>query len=259
MQIEVVLVGSQGELRLPQQYNEVLQGFLYRNLATELGQMVHDQGFADPQNVKRRLKLFTFSRLFGYRQEEGEAIVFRGPVRWVVASPWAELLSAWAEKFLKTPELELYGQPVRLSELRVLPAPEYGRPVRVVALSPITVYRTLSSPDGKRKTYYFAPFEREFSTLILANLARKVRAWTGKEVQADGAVRPLRVTKRNEHILLYKGTVIKAWSGVYELELPEELFLMAFDAGLGAKNSQGFGCIGLWRERKRNVKEVHSR
>ncbi|MGC8993722.1 MAG: CRISPR-associated endoribonuclease Cas6, partial [Candidatus Aenigmatarchaeota archaeon] len=30
---------------------------------------------------------------------------------------------------------------------------------------------------------------------------------------------------------------------------PEELFPIAFSCGLGAKNSQGFGCIGIWRGR----------
>ncbi|MGB9793083.1 MAG: CRISPR-associated endoribonuclease Cas6 [Thermacetogeniaceae bacterium] len=35
---------------------------------------------------------------------------------------------------------------------------------------------------------------------------------------------------------------------MYELCLPKELFKMAFEAGLGAKNSLGFGCIDLYIE-----------
>jgi len=173
-------------------------------------------------------------------------MAFEGPVRWVVASPWEELLSSLATSFLCATELELYNQEVRLIGLKIIPIPEYKRPVRVVTLSPITVYRTLLTPGGKKKTYYYSPFEREFCELLVQNLVRKVRAFQGQEVQEEGEVRPIRVKKRHEHVILYKGTVIKAWSGVYELDLPEDLFRMAFSAGLGAKNSQGFGCIGPW-------------
>jgi len=44
-------------------------------------------------------------------------------------------------------------------------------------------------------------------------------------------------------LLIYKGTVIKAWMGIYSLMLPRVLFEIAFDSGIGAKNSQGFGMI----------------
>jgi CRISPR-associated endoribonuclease Cas6 len=41
----------------------------------------------------------------------------------------------------------------------------------------------------------------------------------------------------------YRDTVIKAWSGIYELDLPEPFFLLAYDSGLGSKNPQGFGMV----------------
>jgi CRISPR-associated endoribonuclease Cas6 len=56
-------------------------------------------------------------------------------------------------------------------------------------------------------------------------------------------IKPLRVNKRNEVIAIFKGTVIKGWTGIYELQLPEPYFSLAYDAGLGSKNSQGFGMV----------------
>jgi len=41
----------------------------------------------------------------------------------------------------------------------------------------------------------------------------------------------------------FKGFIIKGWMGIYELHLPETYLSMALDAGLGAKNSQGFGMV----------------
>jgi CRISPR-associated endoribonuclease Cas6 len=37
---------------------------------------------------------------------------------------------------------------------------------------------------------------------------------------------------------------------VFELNLPQELFNMAFETGIGAKNSLGFGCIEVWKGNK---------
>lgn len=249
MRILITFAGDRGRLKFPRQYNQLVQGFIYRHLDAWLAKKVHDEGFADPHNLKRRLRLFTFSRLIPVREaggrwhSEDDHILFEGPVQLTIASPVADFLSSLVEHLLKNPQLDLGGREVSLIEARVEPAPEYRRPVLVRALSPITVYSTLHAPNGKKKTYYYSPFESEFSLLVVKNLARKVRAWSGEEVEAEGEVRPVRVSKRNERVLKYKGTVIKAWDGVYELELPERLFRMAFDAGLGAKNSQGFGMV----------------
>ena len=246
VRLVIRFVGRRGGLRLPLQYNELIQGFIYRHLEDKVASRVHTDGFPDPRSL-RRLRLFTFSRLFGRWRREGEHILFRGPVVLVVASPWNRFISSLATELLLSGAFQVNGQEVWVEGISVEGLPAYRCPVRVRTLSPITVYSTLRGPGGKRKTYYYSPFEQEFSGLLVKNLARKVRAWEGREVEAEGEIRPIKVSKRNEHVLKYKGTVIKAWSGVYELELPEALFRMAFDAGLGTKNSQGFGCIAMYK------------
>ncbi|MBC7262393.1 MAG: CRISPR-associated endoribonuclease Cas6, partial [Chloroflexi bacterium] len=54
-----------------------------------------------------------------------------------------------------------------------------------------------------------------------------------------------------EAIVLFKGTVIKGWTGLYELNLPEPYFSLAYDAGLGAKNPQGFGMVEVVKLQRR--------
>jgi len=124
---------------------------------------------------------------------------------------------------------------------------EASGPVLVRALSPITTYSTLFDAAGKKKTYYYNPWEREFSQKILENLQRKARAYygEGKELPSlDGAyIRPVKVSKKNEAIINFKGLWIKGWTGLYELNLPEPYFTLAYNAGLGSKNSQGFGMV----------------
>jgi CRISPR-associated endoribonuclease Cas6 len=237
-------------LVLPFSYNELIQAFLYRHLDAHLARRLHDEGIPDPAAVNRRLKLFVFSRLLGRWRPRGDhRIAFYGPVQLVVASPIGAFLESLAVHLLQERQLRLGLREFELVSLEVEPLPPLTRPLLVEALSPITVYSTLYTAEGKRKTYYYSPFEAEFEELLLKNLARKVRTWYGKEIEAEGHIRPVKVSPRDEHVLKYKGTVIKAWTGIYELELPPALFEMAFAAGLGAKNSQGFGCIGVWRSR----------
>ncbi len=258
MRLRVTMEGTQGELILPRAYNEWIQAFLYRHLDVHLARRLHDEGLPDPQAVRRRLKPFTFSRLLPvppsrYRFTKDQ-IVFEGPVQLVVASPLAGFLESLAAHLLRERRLRLGPRQLRLVSLTVEPPPPLDRPVRVEALSPITAYRTLPTPEGKRKTYYFSPFGREFAPLIVENLRRKARVLWGANAlspeeaawESEGAIRPYKVSPRDEHVLTFKGTVIKAWTGVYELNLPPRLLELAFDAGLGAKNSQGFGCIEVW-------------
>lgn len=59
MRVCISLKGLQEGLRLPRQYNELLQGFLYHHLEAELAKRLHDEGFSDPES-RRRMKFFTF-------------------------------------------------------------------------------------------------------------------------------------------------------------------------------------------------------
>ncbi len=245
MRIEVELHPIDEVVALPVHYNAIVQGFIYRHLEAALAQQIHEEGWTDK---RRRLKLFTFSRLQGKFRRQGERLYFAGPLRLVIASPVEAFLESLAMHLIRAETLKLGASRVALVSVEVTMPPHHQRPVLLKSLSPITVYSTLQMPDGRKKTYYYAPQEPEFARQVLANLRRKVRAWTGADLPEDGATtfRPVKVSTRNLSIVKYKGTVIKGWTGIYELDAPEPYFRMALDAGLGAKNSQGFGCVEVW-------------
>jgi len=86
---------------------------------------------------------------------------------------------------------------------------------------------------------------------VLDNLKKKVVAFygEGKYPELDGAyIRPYRVDEKNMAIVKYKGFVIKGWMGLFKLNLPEPYLSLAYNAGLGAKNSQGFGMWEVYKE-----------
>ncbi|RLE01952.1 MAG: CRISPR-associated endoribonuclease Cas6 [Candidatus Aminicenantes bacterium] len=246
MRIRITLEPLKGRATLPIHYNSTLQAFIYRNLSPSISKSLHDKGEI---LGKRHFKLFTFSRILGKFKVKKNEILFVGPISIWIASPHINILESFATNFVKKEKIKLGKNFFHPFGVEVCTLKKIKGPIFIKTLSPITVYSTLLSSNGRKKTYYYSPFENEFSSIIKNNLIKKVALInsTSTLIETDENIKfsfkPIRVSKRNEHIINFKGTVIKAWSGIYELDAPQEFLLTAFDTGLGAKNSQGFGMI----------------
>jgi len=245
LRIAITFVRKNGKpLMLPIHYNEKIQGMIYRNLSKSLSDWLHTTGY---EKGKRKFKLFTFSRLQGnYKARNGE-ITFKGPVKLWVGSPNTEILESFATHLVHETEIRLGRNPCELISVEVFMNHAVKSPVRVKTLSPITVYSTLYTPERKRKTYYYSPQESEFSALIIKNITKKLQAFHSENAEIpkpdNASIKPIHVKNRHLSIINYKGFIIKGWMGIYELHLPKPYLSMALDAGLGAKNSQGFGMV----------------
>ncbi|MCD6086762.1 MAG: CRISPR-associated endoribonuclease Cas6 [Candidatus Hydrothermae bacterium] len=251
MRISLKLEPQSGILKIPIHYNHILQAFIYRSLDRALADWLHEEGY---RFEKRRFKLFTFSRLRSKRRSfdrSSGTLSLESPIFLKIGSYETQILESLAIHLVKWGEARLNRTVCRFAsievEMRVVPK----GPLLVRAISPITVYRTLYGTDGKRKTYYFTPWEREFQELIFDNLKRKAISIYGDENELpplDNAyIKPVKVSNRNLVVANFKGTWIKGWTGLYELNLPEPYFTIAYDTGLGAKNSQGFGMVDVVR------------
>ena len=234
----------EGGLRLPIQYNSAIQGMIYDNISPEFARELHDIGF--PYG-KRKFKLFTFSNISGaYRlkRDAGE-IVFSPPVKLLISSPIERFIYELGYSMLTRDDLRLGDNHLKIAGVGTPPEPEISASELIGMLSPVTVYSTLRTADGRAKTYYYSPYESEFSQLIESNLKKKYSLIHDREADESQTVsiKPVKVDKRSEKILNYKGTVIRAWRGVYSIEGDPELIRAGYDAGLGSKNPQGFGCF----------------
>jgi len=242
-----------GQIALPVHYNHLVQGMIYRSLDRALRQWLHQEGFT---YQKRKFKLFTFSRLMARKRSydrKTRQITLYGPISLKVGSTEVQILESLAVYLVKNREVRLNGTPCDFHAIEVEMPVEANGPVLVKTLSPITVYRTLYTADGRKKTYYYSPYEDEFEELLLDNLRRKAMAYaerTGEKIPPlqGGAIKPIKVGK--EVIIKFKGTVIKGWTGIFEVNLPEPYFQLAYHAGLGSKNSQGFGMVEVVKEVK---------
>ncbi|GLI53636.1 CRISPR-associated endoribonuclease Cas6 [Thermodesulfovibrio yellowstonii] len=237
----ILTLNSKKEIILPLYYNEILQGFIYKNIEKSIAEEIHNRGFLFE---KRNFKLFTFSRLIGKTKIEKSFFKIFTPSKLIISSPYNEMLQSLAENLIKWHELKLGDNTLYIESISIHYTPEIKETVFIRMLSPITIYSTLNTPDGRKKTYYYNPKEKEFSELIRENIIKKYIAFYRKTpLSKEFTIEPLKVTREDEKIVSYKGFIIKGWMGKYRLNGSKELLQLAYDGGIGAKNSQGFGCF----------------
>jgi CRISPR-associated endoribonuclease Cas6 len=231
------------ELNIPIDYNYLLQSLIYNQLDGKLSNFLHNQGFIANG---RSFKLFTFSRILGNTRfiRDKKMLSISSPFSIAISSPVSDFVQSLAENLIRSNEIKINSESLLVESINIISPPQPKSEIEIKMLSPITVYSTLLTADGKKKTYYYTPYESDFSRLIFENLAKKYKAFY-RQV-ANGLklrIEPLRVSTRSLKIITYKGTVIKGWLGIYKLTGSPELITLAYDTGLGSKNSQGFGCF----------------
>lgn len=235
---------------LPVSHNEILQGFIYHNLDKVLADYLHDEGF-NYQN--RQFRLFTFSRILGGLSYDSykKAFLISSNFSLIISSPKIEILENMANFIVKSHSLVLYGNEINLESIDVhMQKGKLPNTCKIRMLSPVTIYSTLTNTEGRNKTYYYNPMEEEFSELIKKNLEKKYELiYSQPPPEDDFQIKIIGSTKNKEKIIKYKDFIIKGWMGDFEIKANPELILTGYDAGLGGKNSQGFGCFEILKER----------
>ncbi|HHV38599.1 MAG TPA: CRISPR-associated endoribonuclease Cas6 [Tepidimicrobium sp.] len=226
---------------LPIQYNHLVQAMIYNQLKEDVATFLHEEGF---QKEKRTYKMFTFSRLKGKfdLDRENSRIEFIGPVKLTISSPYEDFTNSIGNSILSAQTIELGSNRLMVNEIAVKKEIVNKNRIEIQAMSPIVTYSTLFRKDGKKYTYYFNPIEDEFSEIINNNLKNKYQAfYSRKAPEGDVIVNPIGRTRLS--VVNYKGFIIKGYMGKFAVEGPIPLLQIGVGAGLGGKNSQGFGCV----------------
>lgn len=242
MRINLVLK-SDKDIVLPLQHNHLVQAVILKHLDNEEFQkFIHDEGY---QYEKRNYKMYSFSRLFGkFKLDKiNKQISYDKEVRLTVSSIDERLPQYFLNATFSKEGIRLGRNNVSIKEVGI-ENDVLDSPLKVYTKSPITIHSTLTDATGKKKTYYYSPHEEEFNSMIKDNLIRKFVAMYGKEPENDEfKIEILNPKKLKERVLVYKGFIIKGWDGEFIIRGSKELINFAYNVGLGARNSQGFGCI----------------
>lgn len=250
MRIKIKFSPVNSIFKIPVNYNYLVQSFIYKNISNKLSDFLHNKGYTDG---KRSFKMFTFSRLQGKCHYDGESksLIFKDNFDLWVSSPESDFLESYASELLKNPEIRLGENQIYINSIEVSITPPFEEEILIKMISPVTVYRTLPDMEGNKTTYYLHPKEAKFSELIYKNLKKKYRAFYKSEPpHVDFEIEPERVSDRSLKIIYYekKGAekfLIKGWLGVYKIKSHPEILKLAWDAGIGSKNPQGFGMFEI--------------
>ena len=230
--------GFNGKLILPLNYNHILQGFIYDNIADKkIGGFLHNEGFT---YEKRKYKLFTFSRLLGkYKINNYYKIIQYEPtVTLEVSSHYDDFFIDFSTSVIKN-DLKLYNQDIFLENVKVKVLHDIKYESRITMLSPIVVYST----NSEKKTNYYNPDEKKFTDIIVDNIKKKYQAYNNVSIDnASLEIEPILKTQK-QVVSKYKDFIIRGWMGDYFIKGDKDLVLLAYDSGLGSKNSQGYGCF----------------
>lgn len=244
MRLKVVL-GSRGEtLRLPINYQHILQGVIYSHLGdAEFAHFLHEQGF---QEGPQSFKLFTFSRLYGkHRLDLDRRIIeFKAPIEWQISSIVPQFIQGVGQSLLMASSIKIGEQAISVEELQYSTPAMNGSAGRIVMRSPLTIHQTVEI-DGKKRTHFYHPCDHVFPLLIEQNLKKKYRAYYKKDAEGKLVIRPVRVSQRDKVVTQFKQIYITGYMGEYHLEGDLELLNFALATGLGARNSAGFGLFDV--------------
>ncbi len=227
-------------------YNLAIRGLIYHLLPYDFATFLHDSGY---KYQKRNFKMFTFSRVQGklLKQKIQEfPLVFQAPIKFYVASPINQILEYIASNSIVSTEIYLEKNRCILQSIEVERDPNLKSKLKIRMLSPMTIRSTLKGENNRSKSYYYSPYEADFSLLMTRNIQKKYKTIYNKEINGFLNIKPIKNIKKRV-IIGDNNFVIKAWDGIYELSGPKELITLSYFTGLGEKNSQGFGMWEVWK------------
>ena len=227
------------QLVLPLSHQHALQSSIYALLAKSTqGREVHA---VVPELGERAFRGFVFGALQGERRvtfvENTPILHFTGKTYLEVRTPLPQLADVFANVMQVGTQMRLLkNEPFPISDVTVTDkAPCVASPWTIRMCTPMIARRTIGD-----ETIFYEPSEPEFAELMRRNFERKYRSLTGKKPN-NFSLTPLTVSNHDKVSLDMKGTPLLGWGGTYILEgeIGELNFL--YNAGLGSKNSAGFG------------------
>lgn len=249
-------------------YNYYLSSAIYRWIeasSPEYSAFLHQRGF-QPEGMARRFKHFCFSQLMVEKREvRAERLhIFSPIITWYVAMPVEESLQHFVIGLFEKQHFYIESPDVRFTveQVSALPDPVWSSRMHFRMLSPTTV-SVAEKRNGKlvpRYLYADPDPSGQLAEALRSNIINKYRSLYGNSsIQPDQQTEfrcmldekfiadrggPERVSKL---IAIKEGqpdqTRVRAFMCPLTIEGNPALIRLAYESGLGEKNSLGFGML----------------
>lgn len=268
MRLKLILKPLEPNCTIPINYQYPLSAAIYKILASassEYAEFLHNKGYLS--STGKPLKLFTFSRLWSKNIKYAHTTLMIKnftPCTLFVSSPMlADFIQNFVVGLFQYQDLVIGGPQAvarfTITQVETLPQPQFKQHTKFTCLSPIVV-STMHQYQGKLTPYYYRPADEELSSAIQKNLHHKyeiihqepashlaITFQPDHQYIAKRESQGKRVTKK---ITIKEGDKEKA-TDIIAFELPfslqgsTELMEVAYESGIGERNSLGFGMIDV--------------
>ncbi len=265
MRLRLSMIPLNPHTAVPINYNYPLSAAIYKILsqaAPDYAAWLHDHGYVGA--TERRMKLFTFSRLNIPSVRRVEQTLVAGDDRpWLlhIASPMEEeFVQNFVLGLFESQKLEIGGPGAvgrfLIESVEAIPEPSFREEMKGKTLSPIVV-STMREYQGKLQPYYYRPTDPELPGAVRQNLMAKYELVTGRacpkpdlHIELDMQYYQRKHGKVTRLLRIKEGTPeethIKAFEMPFVLRGNPELMRIAWECGIGDKNSLGLGMVELW-------------
>ena len=236
---------------LPLNYQYECSALIYKilfNANQEYATWLHQNGFkAD----KKQFKLFTFSRFyFPQFKIKGEFVeILSDTFKWQLSFLPERSTQEFVQGLFKERELEIGNRRAKIkchvSSIEILPQPLISKNMEFKTLSPMVISK--KETDGRFQ--YIAPDHPMAAELVKINLLAKYEAIHNKPFpKTDFLFELTALNKPKPTLITIKAftpqeSKIKGYMCRFQLRAPVELMEIAYEAGIGGKNSVGFGMV----------------
>ncbi|MBW2569769.1 MAG: CRISPR-associated endoribonuclease Cas6 [Deltaproteobacteria bacterium] len=257
---------------IPFNYNYALHSAIYgliEKSSGEYSEYLHDKGFIN-ETVKKRFKLFTFSKLFftptkiqktGFSRVKEISFIFSTPIE---QSYEHLILGLFSDQ---TFYLNFSGEKINFSVTQVesLPEPVFNNECKFLCLSPIAVSTQREKANGGLEQHYLDymnPEERKhFIEDIKKNLINKYRTFYKTDYADHEHKHEFKFSFDVNYIAKRQGkisklihfkkidnnikTKIKGFEAPFTVVADPRLIKIGYDCGFGNDNSAGLGCVEI--------------
>ena len=239
MRIKIYLRGSG---ILPYDYHRQLMGAMYRF------KRIADDDLSTRLHYSHDIKLYTYSEIMiPKRKMRKEGIEILGDNAYLIyTSPHEEYVKAVVEGMLSNPEFRIGSINFLIERIEVLPKPDISwNDVVFKTLSPIVV--STRDENGKKVPLY--PTDKEWYINVEKNIKHKYEMFHGIIPEGRVSIEVIRSkAKKYEFSKGNVGGAIKAVHGHFRFRGSPNLIEFAYEAGIGERGAQGFGCVEVANE-----------
>jgi len=238
---------------LPINYQYELSAWIYRIIAQGdrlYAEWLHQNGYSDEH---RNFRLFVFSNIYSPGiMPKNDRLIFRSDK----ASFYLSLLpekstEAFVKGIFREQEFSLGDRVSKVrftvQQVELIPSPDFTNSFVFKTFSPVVVS---AGQENRLYSSYLSPDEDEYGQLIINNLKEKYRLFYQKPFEGDTGFKFELLSPFHSKLIRIKAgtkeeTRVRGFVYTFRLEADRELLKVMYEAGLGEKNAQGFGCVGV--------------